>query len=382
MGLEAASTTDAFSQFETSRNVPQFREIDTETGFISFDAIRGIQGGREFYTGMCSFSTLYSHFKLKDPQIPPEMRAQRKLRPSRVPRIRDYILNNPNDYVFSAITVSVGGRLHFFSAPGLGQNARMGTLRMSIDAPILINDGQHRYKAICEAYDRKPELRSEKIPVVFFEDIGLRRSQQMFADLNINAVKPTRSLGLLYDHRDPFSRFVVNMVNDVEIFVGRTELEKTNISHRSRMFLTLHGIAEATRYLLKLNTKSVPAKKQQAAVDFWRTVSDSIPEWKLLIRGKITPYELRKNYVHAHTNALSAIGIAGHILLTHYPDSWAKMAHNLRKVDWARNASQWEGKLLIDGRMIKNKTGIKAAAGLILAYCGVKESLDSFGVRW
>lgn len=331
---------------------------------------------------MCSFSTLYSHFKLKDPQIPPEMRAQRKLRPSRIPSIRDYILNNPDDYVFSAITVSIGGRLHFFPAPGLGQNARMGTLRMSIDAPILINDGQHRYKAICQAYELKPQLRSEKIPVVFFEDIGLQKSQQMFADLNMNAVKPTRSLGLLYDHRDPFSRFVVNMVNDVEIFVGRTELERTNISHRSRMFLTLYGIAEATRHLLKLNTKSIPAKKQQAAVDFWRTVSDSIPEWKLLIQGKITPYELRKNYVHAHTNALSAIGMAGHILQAHYPDSWVKMVHNLRKVDWARNAPHWEGKLLIDGRMIKNKTGIKAAAGIILAYCGVKESLDSFGVRW
>lgn len=331
---------------------------------------------------MCSFSTLYSHFKLNVPQISPEMRAQRKLRPSRIPRIRDYILNNPNDYVFSSITVSIGGRLHFFPAPGLGQNARMGTLRMSIDAPILINDGQHRYKAICEAYETKPELRSEKIPVVFFEDIGLIRSQQMFADLNMNAVKPTRSLGLLYDHRDPFSRFVVNMVNDVDIFVGRTELEKTNISHRSKMFLTLHGIAQATQHLLKLKTKSVPTKKQQAAVDFWRTVSDSIPEWKLLVQGKITPYELRKNYVHAHTNTLSAIGIAGHILLTHYPDSWVKMVHNLRKVDWARNAPHWEGKLLIDGRMIKNKTGIKAAAGIILAYCGVKESLDSFGVRW
>ena len=359
------------------------REVDRETGLVAFDVIRGIQGGREFYTGMCTFATLYNHFKFnEDPQIPPELRAQRKLRRSRIPAIADYILSNPDSYVFSAITVSVGGKLIFHPTPGLGDASNMGTLHISIDAPILINDGQHRYAAIRQAYEQRPQLRGERIPVVFFEDVGLERSQQMFADLNKHAVKPTRSLGLLYDHRDSFSRFIVNLANDVEIFVGRTEMEKTNISHRSKKFFTLNGISEATRFLLKANAKSIAAEKQRAAADFWREVSLSIPEWSLLLQGKVTPYELRRGYVHAHTNVLAAIGMAGHILITHYPDSWSKMVRRIHKIDWSRDSPQWDGKLVINGRMLKNKTGIKAAAGIILKSCGVKESLDSFGVRW
>ncbi|MGO7563783.1 MULTISPECIES: DNA sulfur modification protein DndB [Rhizobium] len=38
--------------------------------------------------------------------------------------------------------------------------------------------------------------------MVLFVDRGLRRAQQMFADLNIHAVRPNSSIKLLYDHRD------------------------------------------------------------------------------------------------------------------------------------------------------------------------------------
>ena len=355
--------------------------MDSETGLISFDVIRGIQGGRMFYTGMCSFATLYNHFKFnEDPQIPPEMRAQRKLRRSRIPAIASYIIENPRSYVFSAITVSVGGTMFFFPAPGLGESAHMGTLRIPIDAPIIINDGQHRYAAIRQAYEAKPEIRGEKIPVVFFEDVGLKRSQQMFADLNKHAVKPTRSLGLLYDHRDQFSRFIVTLANDVEIFAGRTEMERTNIGLRSKKVFTLNGISEATRFLLNTGTKSISAENQQKAAEFWREVAANIPEWNLMTQGKLAPRELRQGYVHAHTNVLTAIGIAGSVLLSHHPDSWKRMVRGLRKLDWTRGCPLWEGKLVIRGRMLKNKTGIKAAATEILRACGVKKPVDSFEV--
>ena len=48
----------------------------------------------------------------------------------------------------------------------------------------------------------------------------------MFSDLNKNAVKPTKSLNLLYDHRDEFAKFIVAISDELEIFSGRVELEK------------------------------------------------------------------------------------------------------------------------------------------------------------
>lgn len=359
-----------------------FKEIDQESGTIAFEAVRGTQASREFYIAMCSFATIYHHFKFNDdPQIPPTLRAQRILRESRIPEIANYILNNPDDYIFSSITVSVGGKVRFSPAPGQGENGRLGQIIIPIDAPILINDGQHRCAAIKHAYEQKPSIGNEKVSVVIFEDKGLKKSQQMFSDLNKHAVKPTKSLGILYDHRDTFARFIVNLTNDVDVFHGRTEMERTNISNRSIKFFTLNGIADATRYLLKLKTKSIDSEKQKLAVDFWDRVSKNIPEWNLLIQKKVTAYELRKNYVHAHTNILNALGMAGHILVTQFPDSWKEKIKGLQKIDWARDSPIWEGKIVLDGKMIKNKVGIKKAANEILRGCGVTKTLDEYGEK-
>ena len=76
---------------------------------------------------------------------------------------------------------------------------------------------------------------------------------------------------------------------------------------------------------------------------------------------------------------LTAIGLAGNILLSNYPDSWKRMIRGLQKIDWSRDYPLWEGKLVLRGRMLKNKTGIKAAAREILRACGVKKPVDSLG---
>jgi DNA sulfur modification protein DndB len=356
-----------------------FKEVDKESGTISFEAVRGIQAGREFYIGMCSFATIYNHFKFNDdPQIPPTFRAQRKLRESRIPVITNYILNNLKDYIFSSITVSVGGKVTFHADPSQGENGRLGTITIPIDVPILINDGQHRCAAIKSAYEQRSDLGSEKISVVFFEDQGLKKSQQMFADLNKHAVKPTKSLGILYDHRDTFARFIVNLANDVEVFRGRTEMEKTSISNRSIKFFTLNGIADATRYLLRIKTKTILADKQKLVVEFWDEVAKNIPEWNLLTEKKVTPYELRQGFVHAHTNVLNALGMVGYVLTTQFADTWKQKLKGLQKVRWERDNPIWEGKLVIDGHMLKTRLGIKKAADIILKECGVAKTLDEF----
>ena len=199
----------------------------------------------------------------------------------------------------------------------------------------------------------------------------------MFADLNKHAVKPTKSLGLLYDHRDTFARFVVRLADDVDVFYGRTEPEKTSISGRSTKFFTLNGISDATRYLLKLRTKSISPEKQKLAADYWNQVAKNIPEWNLLVRKKVTPYELRQNYVHAHVNILNALGMAGYVLIKRYPDSWKGRLGRLRNIRWEKDNPVWEGKVMIDGRMIKTKIGIKKAADEILRECGLAETVEA-----
>ncbi|MGY5144398.1 MAG: DNA sulfur modification protein DndB [Candidatus Nitrosopumilus sp. bin_32a] len=344
----------------------------------SFDALQGIQAGRNFYVAMCPLKIIPKLFIFNEEELPPQFRAQRILRDSRIPSMATYIVNNPKEYVFSSLTASVDGAMKFIPDPSVGSDGKIGRLHISMESRLLINDGQHRRKAIEEALKIKPELGNESISVVFFSDRGLKRSQQMFADLNKHAVKPTKSLGILYDHRDEFSQFIVKMVNDLDVFHNRTEMEKTSISNRSTKFFTLNGISDATKLLLKLKTKTIPPESQQLAAEFWNTVSKNIPEWNLLLDKKVSPFELRSEFVHSHTNILNALGMVGHVLTGKYPDSWKDKLKGLQKIDWARDSSLWQGKIILDGRMMKQKAGIQKAADVILEKCGSSVTLDEF----
>tara|TARA_Y100000590_G_scaffold470667_1_gene667591 strand:- start:4174 stop:5271 length:1098 start_codon:yes stop_codon:yes gene_type:complete len=349
--------------------------VGSET--YGFDAIRGIQAGREFYVAMCPLKIIPKLFIFNDHDIPAKLRAQRVLSDSRIPLIKNYILNNPDDYIFSSLTASVDGVMRFTPGAGLAQDSKLGRLYIAMEARLLINDGQHRRRAIEEALKERPDLGHEMISVVFFQDSGLKRSQQMFSDLNKNAVKPTKSLNILYDHRDKFSRFVVDMTSNIEIFKDRVELEKTTISNRSSNVFTLNGISDATLHLFGIKkTRKLTPEEEQVAKEFWDLVSKYIPEWSLLMEKKITPGEMRKQFVHGNTNTLNALGIVGRILIRDYPEDWKEKLKGLRNVNWSRENTEWEGRLLLKGRMLKNALGVELAANTILQKCGIELSED------
>lgn len=351
-------------------------EVSTGSEVYGFDALRGIQAGREYYVAMCPLRIIPKLFPL-DEDVPPQLRAQRSLRESRIPQITDYIVSNSDNYVLSSLTVSVDGKMKFSPAESVGDGGKVGRLYVSMNSKLMINDGQHRRAAIEEALKQKPELGNETISVVFFSDKGLKRSQQMFADLNKHAVKPTKSLGILYDHRDTFAQFIVKLTNTLPIFHGRMELERVSISRRSTKFFTLNGISDATKHLLN-KSKNLTEEEQKIAAEFWDEVSQNIPEWQLLIEKKVSAFELRKDFVHAHTNLINALGMAGRVLITQFPDTWKQKLRGLQKIDWARDGLVWEGALTVDGRMIKNQNGIKKAARIIMLACGAAKTLDRF----
>jgi DNA sulfur modification protein DndB len=178
---------------------------DTSFGYV-FPAIRGIQAGREYYTSMCALRLNPKIFLFDEEELSPELRAQRTLNKARVPEMARYLLDNTDDYIFSAITASIDAEVCFEPIGAAGEASRVGLLRVPMDAKFIINDGQHRRAAIEAALRESPDLGDESIAVVFFLDLGLQRCQQMFADLNRYAIRPNKSIGVLYDHRDDKSQ--------------------------------------------------------------------------------------------------------------------------------------------------------------------------------
>ena len=111
---------------------------------------------------------------------------------------KNYILDNRENYVFSALSASIDGCFEFMPTA----NADVGVLEVDMDSTFLINDGQHRKAAIIQALNEDDSIGNETISVVFYTDMGLKRSQQMFTDLNKHAVKTSNSIAELYDSRD------------------------------------------------------------------------------------------------------------------------------------------------------------------------------------
>lgn len=238
------------------------------------------------------------------------------------------------------------------SDTGFTQN--VGTLAIPKSAKILINDGQHRRAAIAEAIKLNPELGHENVPVLFFIDQGLHRSQQMFADLNKYAVRPSDSLSTLYDLRDSMSDLARYIQNHVSLFNRMTEMEKSSISNRSTKLVTLSSIKNASKALLrKKNKELVSMEEKELAVEYWEVVAANMPDWQMALKKEVAPAALRNDYIHAHGVMLQAMGQIGADLLTRHRNDWKTILQGLGDIDWSRSNPAWEGRAMISGRISK-----------------------------
>ena len=334
-----------------------------------FAALRGVQAGRPYYVTMCPMSLIPKIFLFDEEELPPEFRAQRQVDRRRVPEIAKYIVENIDNYAFSSITASVDGDVQFEAVtPG---QPDVGRLKVPMNSRFVINDGQHRRAAIEMALQDCPELRDETISVVLFPDGDLARSQQLFADLNKYAVRPTASISILYDRRNDMSDLSRQLSREVSHFRGLTEMERTSVSGTSRKLFTLSAIHQATGKLLGKTSKTpVDDDDRALALKFWTEIGNHMPDWIAVREGRLNAAELRREQIQCYGLALQALAHVGKALTVAHPDDWHRRLAPLRTVDWARSNPLWEGRALIAGRLSK------ARANVILTANIIKKQLD------
>lgn len=352
---------------------------DLNTAVYSFPAIRGIQAGREYYSAMVQLKLIPGIFRFNESEVPVQYRSQRVLNRARIPEIANYIVNNPSDYIFSSIAASISeAPVKFIPADPDNPNSKVGKLVFPMDARVLINDGQHRRAAIEEALKERPELGNETLSVVFFVDAGLQRSQQMFSDLNRHAIRPTKSISILYDVRDEFAQSIRTIAHSLPIFKGLTELEKTTISNRSRKMFTLSSLYQATAALLGKveKNKHISEEEEKFASEYWNAVAENIPDWQLLIRGDVSASSLRNDFIHAHGIALHSLGILGNALVSEYPSDWKKSLTGLHQIDWSRSNPDWEGRAMNNGRISKSQMNLALTSNYLKKKMNVQLSKD------
>ena len=241
----------------------------------NFSAVKGVQAGRDYYIAMIPLGLLSKLFNNEDEYLLPEYRAQRKINEQRIPEIRDYILDNPNTYVFSALSASIDGEFTFEKSV-LDDN--LGLLHIDMNAVLLINDGQHRKASIEAAIKENPKLGDETIAVVLFKDEGLKRSQQMFADLNKHAVKPSKSLSTLYDDRDDLSNAVKEVVYSIPFLNKYVDKEHDSLGKFSSKLFTLSNFLRANQRIIK--TDHVTDMDSVFLKNYWSLICAYIDEWQ------------------------------------------------------------------------------------------------------
>ena len=343
--------------------------------YFTFPAIRGVQAGREYYVSMCPLGLVHKIFKFDEEELGPELRAQRTLNKTRIPEIARYITSNTDNYVFSAITASIDGEVAFTTINNTPESLRNGFLKIDMNSKIIVNDGQHRRAAIEMAIRDEPRLADESIAVVFFIDRGLERSQQMFSDLNRHAIRPSRSLGLLYDHRNDMSKIAKLVALKSVAFKGLVEMERSTLSERSRKLFTLSAIYTGCHALLDHRHLNDEEDASKLCISFWDEVSKTIPEWDMVRKNRLTAGEIRKDLIHSHGIALQSIGIAGSQLLNEFPKNWEVKIEQLKNVDWTRaNTKIWEGRALVGGRVSKTSSNVTLTTNLIKHKLGLELS--------
>lgn len=329
-----------------------------------FSVVRGVQAQREYYIAMIPLGLLSKLFQNEEEYILPEYRAQRWINEARIPEIRDYILNNKSTYVFSALSASIDGDFEFHA---LEPGENIGILEVNMDAVFLINDGQHRKAAIEAALVEDPSLAKETISIVLFRDAGLKRSQQMFADLNKHAVKSTMSLSTLYDNRDGMANAVKEVVFHIPFLNKYIDKEKDNLGKNSSKIFTLANFLRANRRII--GKKEITENDKTFLLKYWQEVFSMIKEWELLEHKHLYKCTLREEYILTLSVTLQALGRLGHYF---YIDKInLEKLEGLGNIDWLRANDEWIG------RAIDNQGKIIANENAIIKMCSlIKQKLD------
>ena len=350
-------------------SIPYFLELFIMNFVYRFPAVRGIQAEKEYYISMVPLKMLPKLFPDNEEYVPPEYRAQRKLNESRVPVISRYILSNRNNYVFSALAASIDGEFSFVSTG----NDSTGMLEVDMSSRFLLNDGQHRKAAIMDALGEDPSLGDETISIVFFRDKGLEKSQQIFTDLNKNAVKTSKSISELYDSRDELAVLTRKTIAQIPFLNEYTDKEKDILGKYSSNLFTLNTFYIANHNILE--KKSCDDKDREFLYKYWNEVTASMLPWQELAKKEITKVDLRENYIATQGVVVQALGKIGRYFYTHSDEEFHRYISKLGIVNWRRSNPEWKQRAIkANGRIITNKKAVMYISNEVKNILGIELS--------
>jgi DNA sulfur modification protein DndB len=359
-------------------------------------AMRAKMGDLDYFVSTITFgeaARMIEYVEAVDswtPETPPELKLQRKLNTQRVEReLVPYLLSS-DDHFYSALTVEIRpapyvdaeGEIAFDVRESFPGGLQFGTLTLDGTESLYALDGQHRLKSIELAVRRRPELAREHIALILVPFRSIPRSQTLFSDLNRYAKGPSKSMSLLFTHREGLARIAKALAQEVPLLRDRVNMESTSLSSNSRQFITLSTLYEMTRTLVGGDFDEATA--DEAAIvgelaEFWSVLTEALLEWRQVADRSEHPAYLRQRYLHLHGVAQQAIALAAARARSELGDDWRGAVRLLGSVDWRLTNPEWQGKALHGGRVNNTPTSIRLLAGALQQAMGLEPSAPSGG---
>src|SRR5215217_3532632 len=156
-------------------------------------------------------------------ETPPELKLQRKLNLQRVERELVPYLVGGDDHFYSALTVEIRpspsddgvGEIAFEPQNSFAGGLGFGTLTLDGTETLYALDGQHRLKSIELAIRQRPQLAREHITLILIPFRDVARSQSLFSDLNRFAKPTSKSISILFTHREGLARVTKELAQAV-----------------------------------------------------------------------------------------------------------------------------------------------------------------------
>jgi DNA sulfur modification protein DndB len=338
---------------------------------VDVPAMRGKIGNRTYYACLMPMSAIPNLFKFTDwIGFTPEDREQRILNEKRVPDLRDYILDNDEDYLFSAITASYKTPPVFVPMNGEDGESNIGTLKLKLGDELIINDGQHRCAGIAAALKENPNIGDHTIAVLLFNYESKERVQQMFSDLNRFVVKTSKSLDILYDKRDKISAATIAFLDQVPLFKALTEKDDSSLRSKSTKLFTLAALYDANRELLKGKEHDEVIANANLLKTYWGVVAKHMPDWNSVFTEHKTAVELRAEKIASHSTVLRALGGLGAELMK--DPNWQERLTALDAIDWSKQTKDWENVCIIANSVVSNRQARAATKAYIKNKLGLE----------
>ena len=319
------------------------------------------------------------------PETPSELKLQRKLNTTRVEKEMVPYLIGAEDHFYSALTVEVRSTLtekgpkpiDFEVIEGIPGGVEYGKLTLDGTESLYALDGQHRLKSIELAIREKPDLAGDHIAVILVPHVDIEQSQTLFSDLNRYARNPSRSISLLFAHRDPIAKVSKSLAKAVQLLRDRVNMESTSLSVNTGHFITLSTLYETTKALLPADWAAIPEDSEidsqiKEQSEMWSNLVANVKEWKTVEEESEHPAYLRQRFLNMHGVGQRAIVNAAARLRLEFKRNWPKKLSALSSIDWQITNPEWQSVAVQGGRVNNTSTSVKLLSAAVEKKLGMK----------